>query len=107
VVDAAPSTRRHFLVRVHEILRFLWLPFGAVFLAGIFYAQYALLRVTLDRRKKLGWLAAVFRFPWSAGDLSGEGLAYRKRALRALGVALSGVALAAMAAAIGTWLGGA
>ena len=88
------------------ILRFLWLPFGVVFLAGIFYAQYALLRVTLDRRKTVGWLAAGFRLPFSARHLSGEGLAYRRRALRALAVALSSLALAAMTTALGDWLGG-
>lgn len=81
---------------LQEIFRFLTFALAAVFVGGLFYSQYALLRVEIDRRKTLGWGWVGFRSPWSTKELTESGLLYRARALRALAVSLAAFALLAV-----------
>jgi hypothetical protein len=85
---------------MNGLLQAITLAFGAVFVGGILYWQYALIRVEIDRRRKLGWAWVGFRLPWSTRDLTERGVAYQKRGLRALLVALAAFALINMVWAI-------
>ncbi len=88
---------------MQEILRFLTFALAAVFVGGLVYSQYALLRVEMDRRKKLGWGWVGFRSPWSKKDLSERGLGYQRQGLRAIGTSVVALLLIVLASAIAQW----